>query len=305
MIPPRLLDLLRSCENTETSHFPPTELFNEGWMLRLVLDAIQKLELDDHPLRFLPQSRWYSEARMASPFAPRSRGDNLGEGFTHADAVIGHFAFDPLKRAGLHLIETARQFVVVEAKMFSNLSTGTTNATEYDQAARNVACMARAVSRSGRHIDDFEQIGFFVLAPELKRRQSRNTNLEGCATAVSIRENISRRIIAYENTSRAEARDLRAWETAYLLPVIEKMDRSHNLRVLSWDDCVSTIAKRDNAIGGELQCFYAKCLEFDRQPPLSSDLNCHQLGARPLPGGLPEHLNHLSEFISNNWVSQP
>lgn len=36
-----VLGLLRRCES-EAPPFPPTELFNETWMLRLVLDALQR-----------------------------------------------------------------------------------------------------------------------------------------------------------------------------------------------------------------------------------------------------------------------
>jgi hypothetical protein len=41
-------------------------------------------------------------------------------------------------KAGLGLNAGSFQFVVIEAKMFSNLSRGAKNALEYDQAARNV-----------------------------------------------------------------------------------------------------------------------------------------------------------------------
>jgi hypothetical protein len=57
------------------------------------------------------------------------------------------------------------QFVVIEAKMFSNLSRGTKNALEYDQAARNVACMAHTIAKSGIQVDDLKSVGFFVIAP--------------------------------------------------------------------------------------------------------------------------------------------
>src|SRR5580658_8454634 len=95
MIPDRLLRVSRSCENLKTSHFPPTEVFNEGWMLRLTLDAAQTLRIRDYPLQFLDKANWYSESLLSSPFGPRSRNDKLGEGFTNADAVIGHFEFNP------------------------------------------------------------------------------------------------------------------------------------------------------------------------------------------------------------------
>ena len=41
MIPERLIRILRSVERPSHCCFPPSEIFNEGWMLRLVLDATQ------------------------------------------------------------------------------------------------------------------------------------------------------------------------------------------------------------------------------------------------------------------------
>jgi len=145
MIPERLFEILKSANGSDDARFPPTDVFNEGWMLRLILDAVQSNDMDSD-LRFLPQSRWYSEARLDSPFQPVARPDALGEGATRADGVIGHFTFREQTKAGLRLHAGASQFVVVEAKMFSNLSRGTKNALEYDQAARNVACMANTIA---------------------------------------------------------------------------------------------------------------------------------------------------------------
>ncbi len=42
--------------------------------------------------------------------------------------------------------------------MFSNLSAGVKNAPEYNQAARNVACMAEVISRSGLQVEDIDQL---------------------------------------------------------------------------------------------------------------------------------------------------
>src|SRR5258708_23252206 len=117
MIPQRFFRILSSCEIESTSHFPATEVFNEGWMLRLVLDAAESLANFGHPLRFLDRAKWYSEARLSSPFRSRLKLDPLGEGFTNADAVIGHFDFRPSTKAGLRLSSDASQFVVVEAKI--------------------------------------------------------------------------------------------------------------------------------------------------------------------------------------------
>jgi hypothetical protein len=90
-IPDRLIRILRTCETDDGSRFPPTEIFNETWMLRLVLDAFQALGLEHKGLRIPKDAGWYCEALLKSPFWPRTRTDKLGEGLTNADAVIGDF----------------------------------------------------------------------------------------------------------------------------------------------------------------------------------------------------------------------
>lgn len=53
----------------------PTEVFNEGWMLRLLLDWMAAEGRSDHPLSFDEAARWSSEAVLPSSFLPRRRGD--------------------------------------------------------------------------------------------------------------------------------------------------------------------------------------------------------------------------------------
>jgi hypothetical protein len=193
--------------------------------------------------------------------------DPLGEGFTNADAVIGHFDFRASTKAGLQLSSDVRQFVVVEAKMFSNLSLGTKNASNYDQAARNVACMADAIAQSGRALADFESIGFFVLAPALDLRRHRETNLEACLDPSSIRFAVSQRITAYEKWSRPEAANLRAWESNSFRPFVEHLANAKSIAVLSWEECIESIRISDSAAGEELHEFYQRCLTFAPQKP--------------------------------------
>ncbi len=151
--------------HTDAAVFPPTMIYNEGWMLRIVL-SFQFEGVRCLPFSVRPRARWFSEALIASPFLPRRRGDPLGESHTHLDAAIGHFDFYPGTKAGLALRPNATQFVVTEAKMFSHLSKGTTNTPYYDQAARNVGCIAWAISQSSRSVEDFESLGFYVLEPQ-------------------------------------------------------------------------------------------------------------------------------------------
>lgn len=262
----RLTRLLRACETGTDARFPPTEVFNEGWMLRLVLDAIETHRIADHPLAFELGAKWYSEARLGSPFRPRRRGDPLGEGFTNADGVVGHFDFQPTTRAGLSLQPDATQFIVVEAKMFSNLSSGTRNAPMFNQAARNVACVAKIIEATGRPVTSFTSLGFFVLAPRPDQRGAGISNLEACMDPHAIALAVRERVRAYEG--RSEALELRSWEERVFLPLLDWLTQRQRLRVLSWDTCIDAIAAAQPEAGADLRNFYARCLTFR---PLSAE----------------------------------
>ena len=79
----RIISMLSSCGG-ESPLFPRTELYNEGWLLRIILDWFSIHELEDHPLAFSDSAKWFSEGLLPSAFLPRSRQDPLGESWTHA-----------------------------------------------------------------------------------------------------------------------------------------------------------------------------------------------------------------------------
>lgn len=261
-LPERLLRILRSCEADEGACFPPTEFFNEGWMLRLVLDAVRSLKIAGHPLSFAEGATWYSEALLESPFRPRHRADRLAEGFTNADGVIGQFDFRATTKAGLRLKPDATQFVVAEAKMFSNLSAGTKNAPAFNQAARNVACMAWAIEQAGRPLASFGSLGFFVIAPRPAQRGAGVSNLETATAPDAIKLAVHERIVAYEAQERHEGIDLRRWEAETFRPLVDRLAASGGLGVLSWEDCIATVQQADADAGAELDRFYQRCLTF-------------------------------------------
>jgi hypothetical protein len=266
-IPQSLINILKSCENEniEHHHFPPTEVFKEGWMLRLVLDALQTVDVPGHPFRFLDKSTWYSEARLNSPFLPTTKQDPMGETSTHADGVIGNFKFREDTRTGLKLTDGARQFIVVEAKMLSNLSSRISNAPEYDQAARTVACMASIIKQSDIPLNDLKSVGFFVVAPSLKKRR-RNTNLEACLEPESIKKGVNKRIESYENATPSRIADverLKQWEKEQFVPLVNHLVGEKALRVLDWEkDIIQPIADIHDATGKELLQFYNRCLKY-------------------------------------------
>jgi predicted type IV restriction endonuclease len=61
--------------------------------------------------------------------------------------VIGHFNIGKDGRGDFTLKPDATHFVVLEAKMFSKLSAGTTRASYYNQAARYVGCIVKQWGR--------------------------------------------------------------------------------------------------------------------------------------------------------------
>ena len=148
MITGRIKAMLEACEAGDPS-FPPNVLFNESWLLRIILDWFEGHGGDRYPLSLLPGARWFSEAWLPSAFLPRYRGDRLAESRTHADGVIGHFTVGDPGTAGLNLLPDARQLVVIEGKLFNRLSAGVKNAPYFDQAARSVACVAEILRRAG------------------------------------------------------------------------------------------------------------------------------------------------------------
>jgi hypothetical protein len=224
-IPEAILEMLCAAD-TDAAMLPPTILYNEGWMLRLILSSGAE-GVSCLPFSFLPGSRWFSEALLYSPFLSRFKGDLLAETHTHADGVIGHFRFAATTKTGLELVPDSKQFIVIEAKMFSSLSRGIRNAPFYDQAARTVACMAACVEKSGKSVGDLESIGFYVVAPESQIRQGVFAEQ---MTRDSVVEKVRRRIDQYQEDRENHAR-LQSWFRNTLDPLIKHIE----LRCWPWE----------------------------------------------------------------------
>jgi len=246
----RVSSLLERCGGPE-KNFPPTDLYNEGWMLRLVLDWLSSNPGIDHDLAFATNDKWYSEALLPSAFLARVRGDKLAESWTHADGVIGDFVIGKNREGDLSLVEGAARILVTEAKMFSKLSSGVKNASYFNQAARNVACIAEAICRAEISPSTLKGIGFFVLAPE--SQINRGTFAEHMAPE-SIRNIVRRRVSEYHEPEKNK------WFEDWFLPTLGKIQ----IREISWEELCSVINQHDSAFGKQLDTFYGKCLEFNQ-----------------------------------------
>lgn len=252
MIFERMEALLRSCD-TDLPVMPPTQLYNEGWMLRLTVDRFASLALENerHMLAVPPGCRWYSEALLPSAFLAESRGDSRAESWTHADGVIGHFEIGNDAKGNLTLHSDAKHFVVLEAKMFSKLSEGVKNAPYYNQAARTIACIAEVLKRARRQVQELRAIGFFVLAPACQIQQGL---FKEHLTKSSVRAVVGRRVKEYGGE-----RDV--WLSEWFLPVLERLE----IKAISWEDLIDFITMRSPG-ADQLKEFYRHCLEFNKPP---------------------------------------
>lgn len=219
-------------------------------MLRLVLDWFSNNRPENGVLNFSQGARWYSEALLPSAFLARRRGDSLSEQWTHADGVIGHFDIGANGVGDLSLKADATQFIVVEAKMGSKLSAGVKNAPYFNQAARNVACMAEVARRAEISPSEFEHLAFYVVAPRSKIDEG---IFAQSMDAEAMGDIVQRRVAAYEEVEKQE------WYDDWFLLLLAKAD----IRCVSWEEILETITNHSASDGEEMQRFYDKCLTFN------------------------------------------
>ena len=241
--------LLGRC-STSATKFPPTELFNEGWMLRIVLDWFSNHPGVEYPVGVPRGADWYSEARLRSAFLARKQKDNFAESHTHADGVIGRFKTGVSGSSDLKLCPDAKRFVVIEAKMSSKLSPGITNAKYYNQAARTVACMAEIISSTEKlTVSDIDALGFYVLAPQCRIDKD---IFKGYMKKTHIEKTVKRRVDEYDQ-------DKSDWFCSSFLPVIEKID----VKCISWEEIIEFVNSYEPEIASSLRKFYRNCLNYN------------------------------------------
>jgi len=238
----RLIDGVES----QPTNFPPTLLYNEGWMLRLVLNWYSRNKFADHPLLFQPQSTWFSESLLPSPFKPRYRGDKQVEARTHADGIIGHLIVGGEAKADARLLCTATQLIVIEAKLFSPLSVGTRNAPTYNQAARNVACITELLNRANRLPSQMTSLAFYVLAPDV---QIKTNIFNQKLNKDAIKKAVQARTESFSN-------ELGNWVDNWFFPTLEKI----HIEAISWESLIGCIESINQQACQSITMFYNRCL---------------------------------------------
>ena len=233
--------------------WPPTLIFEEGWLLRWVLSLASEGSLPRKPDE---RATWFSEAQLYTAFGA-GKGREFSESHTRADATLGHIAVGGDSKTGLSVLPDATQFVAIEAKLFAPLSATVTNAPFYDQASRTVACMAEVLRRAGRCPQNLGWLGFYVIAPRLQiERGIFNEQLE----KNHIQMTIVRRIAQYGNEPAfAELQD---WKARWVDPLVDLCE----IACLSWEDSIERIRAFAPDTAASLQEFYELCKTFNAPP---------------------------------------
>lgn len=218
-------------------------------MLRLVMEWFSHQAPFQHPLTFEDKANWFSEALLPSAFSARFRGDRLAESRTHLDGVIGHFTIGDQGKADLALLPSATQFIALEAKIYSRLSATVKNAPYYDQAARNVACIAEVLRRANQPPAMVKALAFYVLAPKSQIDKSmfrQDLNKE------SIKHKVEQRVQVYDGKYDA-------WCADWFYPTLDCIQ----IEALSWEGIVDEVAKYDPDSGSSLLEFLSNCLKYN------------------------------------------
>ncbi len=137
--------------------------------------------------------------------------------------------------------------MVTEAKLGSPLSAGTKNAPDYDQAARNVACMAHMLELARVDVATVARLGFYVIAPE---RQIKAGVFGNLVTRAGIARKVAARIAQYQG-------QWDAWFAGTFEPMLQRID----LSVLSWESILAVLPNDEEGAG--IREFYSRCQQFN------------------------------------------
>lgn len=250
-----LLDHFLAMADRGKWNMQPTLIFNEGWLLRMVMDFAAQNREQWRGFLVLPEAQWFSEGLLPSPFAAVRRGDSLAEAYTHADGVIGSITVGGKGRGDVILTKPCEQLLVLEAKIASRLSAGTRNAPGYNQAARNVACMAEMIRISNVPVSQYKSLEFYVLAPAVMLRKEKS--FTRFMDRQAIRARVEERVEAYRR--RDDYGGKRQWFEEWFLPLISIIE----LKLCSWEELVAEVEEKDEATGFRLEEFYRLCLQYN------------------------------------------
>ena len=276
------------CGDAEKSPIARSEVFNETWMLRLTLAAIHDYgegfcHLDGKKndalkrIQEAVQKRWISEGGLEPAFEK--------EGTTWTDAILGNVRLkgesgDNNKKKDTASNKRKVEFadtpnnkpsvIIVEAKMGSPLDKSVTNSTDYDQAARNIACLAKLLNEGTKNAKALAvESAFIVFAPETKIEEWEADNNKADNNPHTMIRNAWSTIEKQQEERKRDSKRggiINARESAVeRIGDLESLVQSicHNSNVISWEDIIQSMKNDKSGACEILKWFYVKtCKEY-------------------------------------------
>ncbi|QZT38193.1 hypothetical protein K5X82_04645 [Halosquirtibacter xylanolyticus] len=230
--------ILESIDDSMTSRVVPfvnpTEVYNEGWLIRLLVYQSKKYNVViDGLIDFSEINSWTSEGLISSPFI---KVDVKREGYTHADMALGDFSINYGERGEIIVNDDAKVFGIIEAKLKSNLSQKTTHAPDYNQASRNFACVLK--NANNKYCKTF----FAVVAPQKRLDHYKieaQINKDRMVKQIIERYKISNIPVDHDLISRAEQAIIKAFsyeDWIALLPIeVQETTNDFYRTCLKWN----------------------------------------------------------------------
>ena len=252
---PEFQKLIESAVKGKT-FFKPTDIFNEEFLLKILVQfAIENPEISyrsetaNMVLNHSPETKFFCEGQLYTHFRYQLDRE-LYETDTHGDVVIGDFTILQGTKTRIIVNSNARKFVVIEAKLDARLSTYVKNATFYNQAARNIACIAENLFVARLSPSKLDRIGFYVLVPQQK---SNKENFDEFLEPERVKEIVQMRIDQYGQDLQG---DLEMWRDQWFLPTMKRI----TIEKITWEEIIESIIEKFPE-RTDIDVFYQHCLK--------------------------------------------
>jgi len=256
-----IYQILQLIDDENERMLPPTVIYNEKWMLRLVMkwflnqsSYIVNSDLDRKIVKgfkFDENANCYSEATIQTPFKKRKKGvkDKLAEASSTVSGVIGHIKVISKKNKEKVVVSNeANQFNVFEVFLYDELYKGTKTLPKYNQVARVISCLVYSTYKLENSFLD--NTGLYIIAP---REQLKLSSFKIFTERDKIEEIIRARVEEYKDDE-----EKKSW-----LDYFNRVFMRVEVECISWEDIILFIKKNDSEYGDHIRVFYDKCLLYN------------------------------------------
>ena len=258
------------CDSDDKSPIAPSEVYNETWLLRMALaklhDSTKDFSSDVRnilkDLRDAVRIGWISEGGL--------RPTLKKEGTTWTDAILGNVALkdseeaenDSGNKRGVVIDYRKKDVgvIVVEAKVGSRLASQTSNYPGYNQAARNIACLARLIMEQKCDKEGLseEKCRFIVICPEPRDKDKFHHYLRENwkrAKEILTADNIIKTINSQQEMTGELGSLFDKDNVDKFKKIVDTIANEDRSTVVSWEDILKRL--RDD----DIDKFYQKVLE--------------------------------------------